>query len=91
MIWRSNVFFHNHILYECPFCVRVSDLLQSLKAEYVAPLVLWLCHEACLENGGLFEVCTNAPDAHTTGFHFKGVNGPVLYRECISCSLCESV
>lgn len=36
--------------------VMPPDLLQSLKAEYVAPLVLWLCHEACQENGGLFEV-----------------------------------
>lgn len=34
------------------------DLVESLKAEYVAPLVLWLCHEDCQESGGLFEVCT---------------------------------
>ncbi|KAM9476273.1 peroxisomal multifunctional enzyme type 2 [Clarias gariepinus] len=32
------------------------DLVESLKAEYVAPLVLWLCHDQCQENGGLFEV-----------------------------------
>nr|XP_020766542.1 peroxisomal multifunctional enzyme type 2 [Odocoileus virginianus texanus] len=32
------------------------DLLESLKPDYVAPLVLWLCHESCEENGGLFEV-----------------------------------
>ncbi|XP_048065393.1 peroxisomal multifunctional enzyme type 2 [Megalobrama amblycephala] len=36
--------------------VMPPDLVESLKAEYVAPLVLWLCHEACQENGGLFEV-----------------------------------
>uniref|UniRef100_A0A4W4EX23 Hydroxysteroid (17-beta) dehydrogenase 4 n=1 Tax=Electrophorus electricus TaxID=8005 RepID=A0A4W4EX23_ELEEL len=36
--------------------VMPPDLLKSLKAEYVAPLVLWLCHEQCQENGGLFEV-----------------------------------
>lgn len=30
--------------------------MESLKAEYVAPLVLWLCHSDCQENGGLFEV-----------------------------------
>uniref|UniRef100_A0A8C2DAL8 Hydroxysteroid (17-beta) dehydrogenase 4 n=1 Tax=Cyprinus carpio TaxID=7962 RepID=A0A8C2DAL8_CYPCA len=36
--------------------VMPPDLVQSLRAEYVAPLVLWLCHEACPENGGLFEV-----------------------------------
>ncbi|KAJ8285261.1 hypothetical protein GJAV_G00024770 [Gymnothorax javanicus] len=32
------------------------DLVAALKPEYVAPLVLWLCHEQCQENGGLFEV-----------------------------------
>ncbi|XP_066499856.1 peroxisomal multifunctional enzyme type 2 [Hoplias malabaricus] len=36
--------------------VMPPDLLESLKAEYVAPLVLWLCHEECQENGSLFEV-----------------------------------
>ncbi|XP_060926924.1 peroxisomal multifunctional enzyme type 2 [Limanda limanda] len=36
--------------------VMPPDLLASLKPEYVAPLVLWLCHEQCQENGGLFEV-----------------------------------
>lgn len=30
--------------------------MEALKPEYVAPLVLWLCHESCEENGGLFEV-----------------------------------
>ncbi|KAJ3604682.1 hypothetical protein NHX12_029422 [Muraenolepis orangiensis] len=33
-----------------------ADMLETLKPEYVAPLVLWLCHEQCEENGGLFEV-----------------------------------
>ncbi|XP_008057848.1 peroxisomal multifunctional enzyme type 2, partial [Carlito syrichta] len=31
-------------------------LVEALKPEYVAPLVLWLCHETCKENGSLFEV-----------------------------------
>ncbi|XP_029295791.1 LOW QUALITY PROTEIN: peroxisomal multifunctional enzyme type 2 [Cottoperca gobio] len=35
--------------------VMPPDLVASLKPEFVAPLVLWLCHEQCLENGGLFE------------------------------------
>jgi len=38
-------------LYAC----FVSDLVEALKPEYVAPLVLWLCHEDCTENGGLYE------------------------------------
>ncbi|XP_034026517.1 peroxisomal multifunctional enzyme type 2 [Thalassophryne amazonica] len=33
-----------------------ADLLENLKPEYVAPLVLWLSHEHCQESGGLFEV-----------------------------------
>uniref|UniRef100_A0A8C6DW45 Peroxisomal multifunctional enzyme type 2 n=1 Tax=Moschus moschiferus TaxID=68415 RepID=A0A8C6DW45_MOSMO len=36
--------------------VLPEDLLDALKPDYVAPLVLWLCHESCEENGGLFEV-----------------------------------
>uniref|UniRef100_A0A8D2KPM1 Peroxisomal multifunctional enzyme type 2 n=1 Tax=Urocitellus parryii TaxID=9999 RepID=A0A8D2KPM1_UROPR len=36
--------------------VMPEDLFEALKPEYVAPLVLWLCHESCEENGGLFEV-----------------------------------
>ncbi|XP_043915273.1 peroxisomal multifunctional enzyme type 2 [Protopterus annectens] len=36
--------------------VMPEELLNSLKAEYVSPLVLWLCHESCEENGSLFEV-----------------------------------
>ncbi|XP_072288805.1 peroxisomal multifunctional enzyme type 2 [Eucyclogobius newberryi] len=36
--------------------VMPPDLLENLKSEYVAPLVLWLCHEDCHDNGSLFEV-----------------------------------
>ncbi|XP_040126385.2 peroxisomal multifunctional enzyme type 2 [Ictidomys tridecemlineatus] len=36
--------------------VMSEDLFEALKPEYVAPLILWLCHESCEENGGLFEV-----------------------------------
>ncbi|XP_072925311.1 peroxisomal multifunctional enzyme type 2 [Hemitrygon akajei] len=32
------------------------DLQDILKSEFVAPLVLWLCHESCKESGSLFEV-----------------------------------
>ncbi|EXX76763.1 bifunctional hydroxyacyl-CoA dehydrogenase/enoyl-CoA hydratase FOX2 [Rhizophagus irregularis DAOM 197198w] len=32
------------------------DVLAALKPEYVAPLVLYLCHESTEENGSLFEV-----------------------------------
>ena len=36
--------------------VLPEELIKALKPEYVSPLVLWLCHEDCQENGGLFEV-----------------------------------
>ncbi|NXY04101.1 DHB4 enzyme, partial [Pteruthius melanotis] len=36
--------------------VMPQDLVDAFKPEYVAPLVVWLCHESCAENGGLFEV-----------------------------------
>ena len=36
--------------------VLPDELIKALRPEYVSPLVLWLCHEDCQENGGLFEV-----------------------------------
>ncbi len=32
------------------------DLVAALKPEFVSPVVAWLCHESCDENGSLFEV-----------------------------------
>ncbi len=36
--------------------VMPKELVEQLKPEFVSPLVAWLCHEDCDENGGLFEV-----------------------------------
>ncbi len=36
--------------------VMPKDMVDQLKPEFVSPLVAWLCHEDCGENGGLFEV-----------------------------------
>ena len=36
--------------------VLPAEILEGLKPEYVSPLVGWLCHEDCEENGGVFEV-----------------------------------
>jgi len=36
--------------------VMPAEMIDALKPEYVAPLVAWLCHDDCSENGGLFEV-----------------------------------
>ena len=32
------------------------EITEALKPEYVSPLVAFLCHESCEENGGLYEV-----------------------------------
>lgn len=31
------------------------ELFEELRPEYVAPVVVWLCHDSCPENGGIFE------------------------------------
>ncbi|CAH2296147.1 peroxisomal multifunctional enzyme type 2 isoform X1 [Pelobates cultripes] len=36
--------------------VMPQEFVDALKPDFVAPLVLWLCHESCQENGSLFEV-----------------------------------
>ncbi|XP_048476580.1 peroxisomal multifunctional enzyme type 2 isoform X2 [Rhincodon typus] len=36
--------------------VLPQELVDALKPEFVAPLVIWLCHESCQESGSLFEV-----------------------------------
>ena len=36
--------------------VMPEDILKRLHPEYVTPLVAYLCHESCAENGSLFEV-----------------------------------
>lgn len=36
--------------------VLPQELVDALKPEFIAPLVVWLCHESCQENGSLFEV-----------------------------------
>ena len=32
------------------------DMLKALKPEFIVPLVAYLCHDSCKENGSLFEV-----------------------------------
>jgi 3-hydroxyacyl-CoA dehydrogenase/3a,7a,12a-trihydroxy-5b-cholest-24-enoyl-CoA hydratase len=36
--------------------VMPKELVDALKPEYVSPLVAWLCHDDCTENGAVFEV-----------------------------------
>lgn len=32
------------------------DILKTVQPEYVVPLVAFLCHDSCTENGSVFEV-----------------------------------
>uniref|UniRef100_A0A8C5U590 Hydroxysteroid 17-beta dehydrogenase 4 n=1 Tax=Malurus cyaneus samueli TaxID=2593467 RepID=A0A8C5U590_9PASS len=51
--------------------VMPQDLIDAFKPEYVAPLVVWLCHESCAENGSLFEVI------RSLGAIVRGKNQPM--------------
>ena len=31
------------------------DFFEQLKPELIAPVVLWLCHEDCIDNGTIIE------------------------------------
>ena len=33
----------------------VLELLETLKPELIAPVVAWLCHEECCDNGSIIE------------------------------------
>lgn len=35
--------------------IMILDLIDALKPSFVAPMVVWLCHENCPESGGVFE------------------------------------
>lgn len=32
-----------------------TDFFEQLKPEYIAPVVAWLCHDDCKENGSIIE------------------------------------
>lgn len=32
-----------------------TDFFEQLKPEFIAPIVAWLCHEDCEENGSIIE------------------------------------
>lgn len=56
------------------------DVLKTVKPELVVPLVAYLCHEDCKENGGLFEVgggfVAKLRWQRTEGVFFKGEMTP---------------
>lgn len=36
-------------------CLIFTDFFTQLKPELIAPVVFWLCHENCAENGSIIE------------------------------------
>ncbi|NWZ63905.1 DHB4 enzyme, partial [Acrocephalus arundinaceus] len=57
--------------------VMPQDLVDAFKPEYVAPLVVWLCHESCAENGSLFEVIFYLRWERSLGAIVRGKNQPM--------------
>lgn len=50
------------------------EIFEALKPEYVVPVVLWLCHDECQENGGVFE----AGGGYMTKIRWQRTDGAVL-------------
>nr|XP_002124783.1 peroxisomal multifunctional enzyme type 2 [Ciona intestinalis] len=50
---------------------------KDLKIEYIMPLVIYLCHESCLETGGVFEVS----GGHVCKLRWERTKGAVLREE----------
>lgn len=51
----SSHFFSHPSSFRTLLHAHMTDLFNQLKPEYIAPVVTWLCHESCEENGGVFE------------------------------------
>lgn len=43
------------IQYDYCYPSHFPDFFQQLKPELIAPVVTWLCHEDCQENGSIIE------------------------------------
>ena len=49
------ILLHNsNTFYVCLYST-FTDLLETLKPELIAPVVGWLCHEDCMDNGSVIE------------------------------------
>lgn len=51
--------------------VMAKEIVDALKPDYIVPLVAWLCHETCTENGSLFE----AGAGYVTKHRFQRTKG----------------
>ncbi|CAD5122090.1 DgyrCDS10540 [Dimorphilus gyrociliatus] len=57
--------------------VMPDEVINVLKPEYVAPLVIYLCHESSQENGGLFEV----GGGYVTKLRWQRAGGAVVRKK----------
>lgn len=64
--------------------IMSKEIVDSLKPEYVVPLVAWLAHEDCQETGGLFEIGAAWMAKHRwqrsegVAFNFKELTGEAV-------------
>lgn len=56
--------------------VMPKEVLATMQPKYVAPIVLYLCHESCTENGSLFETAAG----WTSRLRWQGTKG-VQFRK----------
>ena len=44
-----------HIKFCCSFLTIFAEIEELMKVSDIAPLVAYLCHDSCTENGSIFE------------------------------------
>lgn len=49
------LFVHIYVLIYLYTYLYTLDVLEGLKPELIAPVVLWLCHEGCTDNGSVVD------------------------------------
>ena len=51
----NNIYITLHLCVSILFLHFFLEIFEQLKPELIAPVVVWLCHEKCMENGSIIE------------------------------------
>jgi len=43
------------VIYKKDYITFLAEFFEQMKPELIAPIVFWLCHENCNENGSIIE------------------------------------